>query len=165
MQPISKKKKKFNNITGLEKVPISPWLVTLLHICGVIPTLRSPIFPETQSRYHQKLRASANVATPSADISASSAYIVASNGECSSASWCFTMFHDVSQCFKSVLWCFTCGSRCFTKFVALSQCFTSVSWCFTMFNNVLQCLVSHATIGIADCWSPQGSWQRRRDRR
>ena len=29
-----------------------------------------------------------------------------------------------------------------------SQCFTSVSWCFTMFNNVLRCLGSRATIGI-----------------
>ena len=28
--------------------------------------------------------------------------------------------------------------------------------CFTMFNNVLRCLVSRATIGIADRRSPQG---------
>ena len=37
---------------GLEKVPISPWLVTLLHICGVTPTPQSlknsaPISPVT----------------------------------------------------------------------------------------------------------------------
>ena len=34
-------------LPGLEKVPISPSLVTLLHICGVIPTPQSPISPET----------------------------------------------------------------------------------------------------------------------
>ena len=27
---------------GLEKVPISPWLLTLLHICGVTPTPQLP---------------------------------------------------------------------------------------------------------------------------
>ena len=40
-----------------------------------------------------------------------------------------------------VSWCFSSGSRCFT-------CFTCVS-CFTMFNNVLWCLASRTTIGIA----------------
>ena len=52
--------------------------------------------------------------------------IVASNDDC------FMMFHNV----LSVSWLFTSGSRCFT----------CVSWCFTMFNNVLWCLVSRATI-------------------
>ena len=120
--------------TGLEKVPISPWLVTLLHICGVIPTPQSPISPETPRR---NLHASddiavpcadtgtlrADVSTPRSDVSATStdvsvpsADIVTSNGKCST----------VSQCFKS-------GSRCFTTFHDVSQCFTSVSWCFTMF--------------------------------
>ena len=33
--------------SGLEKVLISPRLVTLLHICGVIPTPQSPISPVT----------------------------------------------------------------------------------------------------------------------
>ena len=53
-------------------------------------------------------------------------------------------------------------------FYDISQCFRSVSWCFTMFNNVLRCLVSHATIGIAASVtarprrSPQGSRQLRR---
>ena len=37
---------------GLEKVPISPWLVTLLHICGVIPTPQSPDVDITAHRYH-----------------------------------------------------------------------------------------------------------------
>ena len=31
--------------SGLKKIPISPWLVTLFHICGVIQTLQSPILP------------------------------------------------------------------------------------------------------------------------
>ena len=42
--------------TGLEKVLISPWLVTLLHICGVIPTPQSPILPVTPSD-RRRLRA------------------------------------------------------------------------------------------------------------
>ena len=43
----------------------------------------------------------ADVSTSSADVSASSTNIVASNDECSSVSWCFTMFlvfHDVLLC-------------------------------------------------------------------
>ena len=52
---------KLANQAGLEKVPISPWLVTLLHICGVIPTPQSPILPETPSWYSWKLRASVDV--------------------------------------------------------------------------------------------------------
>ena len=35
---------------GLEKVLISPWLVTLLHICGVIPTPQSPVTPRDRRR-------------------------------------------------------------------------------------------------------------------
>ena len=69
--------------SGLEKVPISPLLVTLLHICGVTPTPQSP---ETPRRYHRKLHASADIAAPSVDVSASTADIVASNGECLSVS-------------------------------------------------------------------------------
>ena len=57
-------------------------------------------------------------------------------------------FKSVSQCFKSFSWSFTSGSWCLMTFQDVSQCFTSVSWCFTMFN-IFQCLVSHATIGIA----------------
>ena len=52
------------------------------------------------------------------------------------------VFCEVSHCFKSVSWCFTSGSWC---------------WCFTTYHNVLWCLVSHATIGIADRRLPQGS--------
>ena len=36
---------------GLERVLISPWLVTLLHIFGVIPTPQSLISPETPRQY------------------------------------------------------------------------------------------------------------------
>ena len=38
--------------TGLEKVPISPWLVTLLHISGVTPTPQSPETP--RDRGHRR---------------------------------------------------------------------------------------------------------------
>ena len=41
------------------------------------------------------------------------------------------MYHNVLHVFHDVLLCFTC-----------------VSWCFTMFNNVLWCLASRATIGV-----------------
>ena len=83
----------------LEKVLISAWLVTLLHICGVntnsaitdIARSSTPMSLETP-RERRCCRASANVAVPSADVSASSADIIASNGECLSILWCFTMF-------------------------------------------------------------------------
>ena len=84
------------------------------------------------------------------------------------------MFHDVSQCFKSVSWCYTSGSQGFMTFHNVSQCFKSVSWCFTMFNNVVRCLVSRATIGITDHLRDRNNaagigdnsnwWWRRRDR-
>ena len=115
-----------NMTAGLEKVPISPWLVILLHICGFIPTPQSP---ETL-REHWYLHA---VVPMSLHLAPKLSHRMASV-------W---VLPDVSQCFKS-------GSRCFTMFHDASQCFTSVSWCFTMFNNVLRCLVSRTTIGIAD---------------
>ena len=123
--------------TGLEKVPISPWLVTLLHICGVIPTLQSPTSLETPRRCCRKLSASADVSASSADVSASSTDIVTFNGECC------VMFHNVLRVIHNV-----------------SQCFTSVSWCFTMFNNVLRSLVSRATIGIAALATTQASLEK-----
>ena len=107
---------------GLEKVPISLCLVTLLHNYGVIPTPQSPILLENLRQYHRKLCVSANVSTPSADVSASNADIVALNGECSSVSWCFTsgsrcfhvcftMYHNVLQVFHDVLLFFTMFSK------------------------------------------------------
>ena len=173
-------------IIGLEKVPISPWLVTLLHIClcSVIQTPQLPISPETPRRYCRKLCVSADVAAPSSDVTAPSTDvyalsldIVALNGEFK----CFMMFDTVLTVFHDVFtsgsWCFTSSSRCFMLFHDVSQCFTSVPWCFTMFNNVLRCLANRAMIGIGDsvtAWPPiasgivtmpQGSRQCRRDRR
>ena len=122
-------------------LPIYPWLVTLLHICGVIPTPQSQISRETPRRYRRKLRASA-------DIDASEWRVF----ECFVMFYeCFMMFHNVLRVFHNVLsvsWCFTSGSWCFTTFHDVSQCFTSVLWCFTMFNNILRCLVSRAMIAI-----------------
>ena len=108
--------------SGLEKIPISPWLVTLIHICGVIQTRQSPKTLSERQYCHIEC-----------DITASSADVFASNGECLTVSWSF----------KSVSWCFTSGSWCFTSgscFNSGSQCFTSGSQCFTMFHDVLLCL-------------------------
>ena len=72
--------------SGLQKIPIYPWLVTLSHICRVIPTLQSLISAETsrehwychtERRYHNVLSVS---------------------------------------CFISSSQCFTCVSRCITIF-------------------------------------------------
>ena len=55
----------------------------------------APMSPETPRRCRRKLRASADVSASSADI--------ASNGECFVMSHnVLRLFHDVSQCFKSV---------------------------------------------------------------
>ena len=105
----------FHYKSGLEKVPISPWLVTLLHICGVIPTPQSP------SRYLRKLRVSA-------DVSALSADIVALNGEY------FMVFHNVLRVLHDYL---LVVHDVLLVVHDVSECFISVSWCFTMFNNVL----------------------------
>ena len=64
------------------------------------------------------------------------------------------VFHDVSQCFKSVSWCFTNGSWCFTKYLNVLHVFHIVLLCFLMFSESLN-----------DRRPPQGSRQRRRDRR
>ena len=89
---------------GLKKVLISPWLVTLLHICGVIPTPQSPISPETPRRYRRKLRAdiagnSAQSPTslPQTQTSPHRAQTSPHRAPISShrmttVSWCFTMF-------------------------------------------------------------------------
>ena len=137
-------------------MPISPLLVTLLHICGVLPTLNC--------RHRRKLcadiaknSARAPISLRRAPMSLRRAPMFAHRTPISShrmaSVWVFRdvsqSFKSVSQCFKSVSWCFTSGSQCFMTFHDASQCFTSVSWCFSMFNNVLQRLVSCATIGIA----------------
>ena len=70
--------------TCLEKIPISQGLVTLLHICGVVPTLQLPISPETM-----RWVPSVDIATPNGgitDVATSSADIVASNDKCASVS-------------------------------------------------------------------------------
>ena len=147
--------------SGLEKVPISPWLVTLLHICRIIPTPQSS---ETPRRYR---RTECRCCWPSADV-ADRVPILPHRAPISSHRMASVrVFHNVLT-FKSVSWCFTNGSWCFTMFHDVLQCFASVSW-FTMFNNVLCCLVSRATIGIAasghrDCQLPNWLRQRRRDR-
>ena len=73
------------------------------------------------------------------------------------------LFHDVSQCFKSVLWCFTVVYDVFLVVHDVSQCFKSVSWCFTMFDNYFMMFSEPHNdwcCRIGDCRSPQGSRQR-----
>ena len=121
---------------GLEKIPISPWSVTQLHICGVIPTPQSQILPET-ARELQCCRSEHRCCAPSADVSALSANIVASNGECSIVSWFSMIFHNVLKvlgCFISGSRCFMCVSRCFRIFYDSFLMFYYVYQCFTMFS-------------------------------
>ena len=90
---------------GLEKIPISQGLVTLLHICGVIPTPQLLILPETPHRVpvssHQATILLCSVcwaiAVLNANVITSSANIIASNGKC------FMMFHNVLKVFYDVL--------------------------------------------------------------
>ena len=109
---------------GLEKVRIPQWLVTLLHICGVIPTPQSPISPETQRRYCRKLCADIAGNSARAPMSPHRAPILSHRMasvlvfcDVSQCLKCFMMFHNV----LSVSWCFTSGSRCFTTFHVLSH--------------------------------------------
>ena len=76
-----------------KKIPISPWLITLLRICGVIPT---PISPETPRWYCQKLHA---IAMNSLKVQYAGMVRVVHD--------VLRVFQDVSQCFTSVSWCFT----------------------------------------------------------
>ena len=149
---------------GLENVLISPWLVTLLHICGVIPTPQSPISPVTPRDYRRRraerrhLRIERRyrlIEWPLRDRRRhchKRRRLHIERRRLRIERWYrrieWLLFHGVSQCFKSVSWCFTSGA----------QYFTCVSWCFTMFNNVLWCLARSRR-------SPQGSLQCRRDRR
>ena len=63
-------------------------------------------WPPRDRRRRCPKRRRLHMTTSSADVSASSANIVASNDGC------FMMFHNV----LSVSWCFISGSRCFTMF-------------------------------------------------
>ena len=71
------------------------------------------------------------------------------------------VFHDVSQCFKSVSWCFTSGSRSFTMYHNVLHVFHFVLLCLTMFSESR----NDRRRRIGDRRLPQGSRQRRRDRR
>ena len=60
------------------------------------------------------------------------------------------LFHDVSQCFKSVSWCFTSVHD-------VLRCITMFDKCFMMFYYVLWCLLSRATTAdtaSATAWPP-----------
>ena len=73
---------------GVEKLPIYQGLVTLLHICKVIPTQLLLILLETLCHYCRASIAALNadIATLSADVAESNADIVILNSECLSVS-------------------------------------------------------------------------------
>ena len=75
---------------GLEKVLISPWLVTLLHICGVIPTPQSPILPVTPRNRQRRCPKRRRLHIERRRLRIEHRY--------RRIEW--RLFHDVSQCFK-----------------------------------------------------------------
>ena len=144
--------------TGLEKVLISPWLVTLLHICCLqsCTTPQSPVTPRDRRRLciePRRLRIMRwyrCIESPPRDRRRPCPKrwrlhierrrlrierdIVASNDEC------FMMFHNVLRVFHDVLLVVHDILRCITMFYI----------CFIMFYYVLWCLTSQATIGDRD---------------
>ena len=119
---------------GLGKVLIYPWLVTLLHICGVVPTPPSPISPETpRDRRRRRIeRRRLRIEWPPRDRRHRCPKRRRLHIERRYCRIEWRVFHDVSQCFK---------------YFMMFHNVLSISWCFTMFNNVLWCLASRATIG------------------
>ena len=116
---------------GLEKVPISPWLATLLHISGVTPTPQLPVTPRDRrclriERISLYRMTSARSPTSPRQVPTSPHRAPISSHRMMSV----RMFHDVSHCFKSVSWCFTSGSWCFTSGL---RCITMFNMCFMMF--------------------------------
>ena len=126
---------------GLEKVLTSPRLVTLLHICGVIPTPQSPVTPRDRRcrrSERQRLcieRRYRRIEWPPRDRRCR----CPKRRRLHIERWRFRierrycriewrLFHDVSQCFK---------------------CFIMFYMCFMMFYNVLWCLASRAMVGVA----------------
>ena len=127
--------------SGLEKVLVSPWLVTLLHICGVIPTPQSPVTPHDRWRRraeHRRLRIERRYRRikwpphgrrrrcPKRRRLRIERRYRRIEWPLSSVSWCF----------KSISWCFTSGSRCFTMYHNVWHVFHDVLLCLTMFYDV-----------------------------
>ena len=123
--------------SGLKKVPISPWLVTLLHICGVISTPQLPILPETsrECRYQR--------AEGWCCCGERRCLCIERRYRC--IEWrvfeCFVMFHNVLWVFHDVSLCF----KCFMMFHNVLRVFHDVALVvhdvlrrFTMYHNVLQ---------------------------
>ena len=121
------------------KIPISQELVTLLHICRVLPTPQSVEMPQrSPTLLHRPLISCIE------------------HRDCGchwglSVSWCFTcvlwvftmfyecftMFYECFTSFMSVLLCFLVVSLC----MGVSQCFKSVSECFTGVSRCFNCVV------------------------
>ena len=141
--------------------------VTLLHICGVIPTPQSPGTPRdrrhlcterwrlcTERRRLRIERRYRHIEWPPRDR----------RRRCSERRyrhiewWVFEhfmMFHNVlsvSWCFTSGSRCFTSGSRCFTMYHNVLHVFHDVLLCLTMFYDVYRVAQRSAT-----AWPPIGS--------
>ena len=113
---------------GLEKVPISPWLLTLLHICWVIPTPQSP---ETPRWYRRKLLASAENYARAPKTTRERRCCPAEHQYCR-IEW--RVFRDVSLCFK----CFMMFHNVLRVFHDVLLVVHYVLRRFTMYYNVLQ---------------------------
>ena len=116
---------------GLEKVAISPWLVTLLHISGVTTTPQSPISLETlhKCRCLRIERRYRRIEWRVFEF--------------------FVMFHNVLRVFHVVWQCFKCFMMCykwFTMFYDVSRCITMFLQVFhdalKVFHDVLLCLTT-----------------------
>ena len=144
--------------SGLEKIPISQGLVTLIHICGIIgPIARNSkpnaIIAALSARFGESthismisnsvtnLRSYTNspIANIAGNSARSSADIVASNEEC------FMLFHNVLRVFHDVLLlvhdvlrCITIFYMCFMTFYHhVLRCITIFYMCFRTFYYVL----------------------------
>ena len=136
--------------TGLEKIPISQGLVTLLHICGGIPTPQLPetlrCVPISSRRAPMSFRRLWSWSSPNiaASISGHQAPIL--------LRWALILPHRVLILHRTAS---VCVSQCFMTFfkvlLVFYKCFKMCYECFTMINNVLKLLVIHTTIGIGAC--------------
>ena len=114
-------------LTGLEKVSISLWLVTLLHICGVIPTSQSPISPDYSAPISPVTPRRAPTSPHRAPMSPYRVPMSPHRAP-TSAHWAPTSSHRMTSARSPR------QAQIFPHRVPVSSHrMTSVSWCFTMF--------------------------------
>ena len=166
---------------GLEKVPISPWLVTLLHICGVTPTPQLPETPRdlglrrAERRRRRAERRCLRIERRCLRIERRCLRIerrcLRIGRRYRRIEWrvfdCFMMFHNVLREFLDVL---LVVHDVLLLVHDVLRWITMFYMCFMMFYYVWQCFMFSESRNdrrrrIDDRRSPQGSRQRRRDRR